>query len=440
MKEEFLQWLWKNCYYSSLLEAGDSSGNLEVLYPGDYNNDSGPDFFNTRLIISGTQWAGNTEVHINSSDWFRHGHHTDHSYDNVILHVVYHNDADAFTASGRRLTSVEVRFDSTMWDNYLSLVNSPNVFACSEYLGNIDHLFLHRWLHLLGEERLRRKSSDVSVVMSQTGDDWEETLYRMISRYFGYRVNTDPFSMLATRLPLRVLRKHADSLVQTEALLFGTAGMLDPVLFDEAVSDEYYQLLSREFRILSVKYSLQPLDGWIWKFHRLRPANFPTLRISQLAALLSSTSGLFSSVLNCSTVDELRSLFSVKASGYWDSHYSFGHESRNKSKNAGDKSVDLILINAIAPLLYHYGKQKGLNEWCELSEELLETLPSENNRLISDYTSAGIMSESAFISQALIELRSHYCRCHMCLECHIGAKLIASGDEIRRSESLFMEP
>ncbi len=299
MKEEFLHWLWKNRYFDASQLYNDEAEAIEVLTPGEYNTDSGPDFFNTRLIISGTHWAGNTEIHLNSSDWFRHGHHTDHAYDNVILHLVYTKDAEAYTASGRKLMTLELRFDKNLWENYLVLVNNPGVIACSKFLYQVDPFYLHHWFCSLTVARLERKSGEIGQILSRTGNDWEETLYRLISRYFGFRVNTDPFEILASRLPLKVIRKHADNLLQVEALLFGTAGLLDETLFRETVSDKYYSLLCREFRALSAKYSIEPVDGWMWKFHRLRPANFPTVRIAQLAALIASGDGLFSRILEC---------------------------------------------------------------------------------------------------------------------------------------------
>jgi hypothetical protein len=440
MKEVFLHWVWKNRYYdpSTLFVAG--VGPIEVLDPGLYNTDSGPDFFNTHLFIDKTHWAGNTEIHINASDWFRHGHHTDNAYNNVILHLVYNNDAAAYTASGRKLLTQELKFNNELWNNYLLLVNSSSVIACTDFLKKTDPFYFLNWFRTLSLQRLERKSKEVEVTLINTGNDWEETLYRLVSRYFGFRVNTDTFELLASRLPFKIIRKHADNMLQAEALLYGTAGLLDEQLFKEAVTDSYYNLLCREYHTLSVKYSLVSIDGWTWKFHRLRPANFPTLRISQLAALLINADGLFSRVLECKNCDDLRNLFSVSASEYWDTHYNFGATSERAAKNTGRTSVDLLLINAIVPLLYLYGKQKGKRGRCEQAVEILESLPPEGNRIIDDFISAGIKPESAFTTQALIELRNNFCRSHMCLECHIGAMIISSGQEIKHSDSLFLEP
>jgi len=440
MKEEFIHWLWKNQFFDGRSLCDREAGSIGVITPGVYNRDSGPDFFNTRLIIGGTEWAGNTEIHVNASDWYRHGHHIDHAYDNVILHIVYNEDADVYTASGRRLITIRLVFDPVLWENYLDFMNNPSPLPCSGLIGLTDGFRIKHWLWSIAVERLERKHDDIREILSKTGNDWEETLYRLVTRYFGFRVNTDPFGMLAARLPLKIIRKHSDQLIQVEALLYGTAGLLDEALFREAVNDSYYLLLLREYRVLGAKYSLQPVDGWLWKFHRLRPANFPTVRLSQLAALLSHSDGLFSRVLGCSDRESLRALLSVSASSYWNNHYQFGREVPPVAGRAGRQSADLLIINAIVPLLFVYGKVRQQQEWCDRAVEILDSLPPEKNSVVTDFTRAGLKPESAFASQALLELRNMRCRYHRCLDCTIGSSLIAMGQKIRRSDSLFLEP
>ncbi|MCI0522659.1 MAG: DUF2851 family protein, partial [Bacteroidales bacterium] len=287
---------------------------------------------------------------------------------------------------------------------------------------------------------ITRKSEEIIGILRQTGYDWEETLYRLVSRYFGFRVNTDPFAMLASHLPLKIIRKHSDNMTQVEALLFGTAGLLDEALFREAVTDSYYRLLCREYRMLKSKYSLVPIDGWMWRFHRLRPANFPTVRLSQLAALFSHSDGLFSRVVECISTDMLRALLSVRASDYWNNHYLFGKEVPPASRQAGRQSVDLLIINAVAPLIFVFGKLKQQPAMCERAIDLFESLPPEENSVVADFSAAGISADSAFTSQALLELRLSWCRYHRCLDCHIGSWLIASGHKIKGSGSLLLEP
>ena len=440
MKEEFLHWLWKNLFFDGVYLSGNEKVAISVITPGEYNRDAGPDFFNTRLLMGDTEWAGNTEIHVAASDWYRHGHHTDHSYDNVIIHLVHNADADVFTSRGRLLPAAQLEYDPALWDNYLDFVNNPSVLACAGLIGKTDGLMVKHWLWTLGLSRLARKGQEIKVMLGKTGGDWEETLYRLISRHFGFRVNTDPFEMLASRLPLKIIRKHSDDPSRVEALLFGTAGLLEDRLFREAVTDDYFMLLSREYRVLRSKYSLQPVDGWLWKFHRLRPANFPTVRLSQLAALVTHSEGLFSRMLECHDTSSLRALLSARASGYWSNHYHFGRAVPATPCRAGRQAADLLIINAAAPMLYVYGKIKQQKEKCDLALELLDSLAPEKNNAVNDFTGAGLRPESAFASQALLELRTFWCRYHRCLDCKIGSSLIGMGHAIRGSSSLLLEP
>jgi hypothetical protein len=253
-------------------------------------------------------------------------------------------------------------------------------------------------------------------------------------------VNTEPFEMLASALPFRIIRKHSDSRFQIEALLYGTAGMLDEGLFKEALNDRYYTDLIKEYKILSAKYSLRPVHGWIWKFSRLRPANFPTLRISQLAAMLSVAGGIFSRTLEAGTIHDLRNLFEVTASEYWDNHFVFGKVSRSYPKNTGSQATDILLINAIIPSIFVFGKYRDSNEICEKAITFLENIDPEENIIIKEWQSAGIDADTAFITQGLIQLRNSYCKKRRCLDCGIGNKLLMLGRNLKRSEDLMLEP
>ena len=440
MKEEFLHYLWKYSLYEpdKLL---DNEGNIiEVLSPGEYNRDAGPDFFNTRLRIAGMEWAGNVEIHIRASDFDNHKHNLDPAFNNVILHVVADNDRKVFNSKGKELLTVKLAFDPGVYDKYISLINNPFIIACQTGVSALDPLHIRHWLSSLVIERLQEKSDHIIKIYSNTGNDWEETYYRLLSRYFGFRVNTEPFEMLASAIPFRIIRKHSDSLFQIEALLFGTAGMLDEGLFREAVNDEYYLELIKEYRILSVKYSLHPVHGWIWKFARLRPANFPTVRISQLAAMLTITGGLFSRTLEARDIISLRSLFEAAASGYWDNHFVFGKKSRTYPKATGRQAADILLVNAVIPVLFVYGRSRDSQEICDRAVSFLEELDPEENSIIDEWRTAGIEADSAFISQALIQLRNCYCKKRRCLECRIGAKLIGMGASLKKPDELILEP
>lgn len=440
MKEEFLHYLWKYLLFdrNSLL---DNNGNIiTVIHPGEYNRDSGPDFFNARISAGGIEWAGNVEIHCRSSHFDSHGHNTDHAFDNVVLHVVAENDKKVFNARGEEILTVQIRFDESLYERYIELVNNPAIIACQDEITKIDGFFTRQWLGRLAVERLEKKSDAVLKIFRETGNDWEETFYRILIRYFGFRVNTEPFEMLANSLPFRIIRKHSDNRFQIEALLFGTAGMLEEGLFKEALSDKYYTELVREYRILSSKYSLKSLHGWVWKFHRLRPVNFPTVRLSQLAAMLSVTGGLFSRTTETEDIRELKDIFGVTASSYWDDHYVFGRKSRRFSKRTGSQATDILLINAVIPVIFLYGSMRDRREICEKALFFLESLPPEENRIIDEWIEIGIKPESALFSQALIQLRNEYCRKRRCLECSIGNRLIRTGKTLNDFKNLILEP
>jgi len=440
MKEEFLHYLWKYGLYSadSLL---DTDGNkISVIHPGEYNRDSGPDFFNARICIAGTEWAGNVEIHTRSSHFDVHGHNTDHAFDNVILHVVAENDRKVFNSRGEELLTVELVYDPVYFEKYQEIVNNPAVIACQNDIGRLDSFYLRHWLHSLLIERLQKKSDAIMKIFAETRNDWDETFYRVLTRYFGFRVNTEPFEMLASALPFKVIRKHADNRFQIEALLFGTAGMLDEGLFREAVSDNYYLDLIKEYKILSSKYSLMPIHGWLWKFSRLRPVNFPTIRISQLASMISVAGGLFSRTLEAADAGQLRELFEVSASEYWKDHYIFGRKSIRIAKNTGRQATDIFLVNAVIPLIFVYGRFKDNQGVRERALEFLEAIHPEENSIISDWKLSGMEAESAFYTQALLQLTEEYCRKRKCLECRIGCKLIGLGKTLKKENELMLEP
>ena len=440
MKEEFLHYLWKYRLYYALSLKDNDGNRIEVLSPGEYNTDSGPDFFNARIRIDRTVWAGNIEIHTRSSHFESHGHHLDHAYDNVILHIVYEKDREVRNARGEQLLTVEIGFDPAMTDKYLLLVNNPSIIACQDDITRTDRFLIRHWLNSLVVERLIEKTNSIESVLSETGHDWEETFYRMLSRYFGFRVNTEPFEMLASSIPFRIIRKHADNLFQLESLLFGTAGMLEEGLFRNAIKDNYYCSLMKEYRILSSKYSLKPVHGWLWKFTRLRPYNFPTVRISQLAAMLTVTGGLFSKIIEANDLKALRCLFEVSASEYWDNHYVFGKVSKGTGKKTGDTATDILLINAVIPVMFAYGRSHDNDSLRERALGFMEEIQPEANSVIDEWRKIGLDAASAFDTQALLQLRNEYCRKRRCLDCRIGARLISTGAEFKNDHELMLEP
>jgi hypothetical protein len=440
MKEEFLHYLWKyHLYYADKLK--DNDGNpIEVISAGEYNRDSGPDFFNARIRINGTEWAGNVEIHIKASHFEAHGHHRDHAYDNVILHIVSEDDKRVRNARGEEVLTSTIDFDGSLYEKYTSLVNNPFAIACQEEISQVDSFYIRHWLQALIVERVMAKSGMIDRILADTGNDWEEAFYRIITRYFGFRVNTGPFEMLSAALPFRIIRKHIDNRFQVEALLFGMAGMLEEGLFRNAINDDYYRDLIKEFRILSAKYSIQPIHGWLWKFSRLRPVNFPTVRISQLSSMLTVTGGLFSRVIEVKDIRELKKVFEVTASAYWDDHFVFGKKSRKVVKSTGETASDILLINSVIPMIFYYGQKRDASEFCERALMFFEDIHPEKNSIIDEWHTAGIVASSALESQALIQLRNEYCRKRRCLGCRIGSRLIGHGTRLKSPEELILEP
>jgi hypothetical protein len=440
MKEEFLHYLWKYGLYDQDRLFDNEKNKIIVLDPGEYNHDSGPDFFNARILVAGTIWAGNVEIHTKSSHFDNHGHHNDPAFNNVILHVVADNDKRVFNSKGEEILTAKISFDLSLYERYTCLVNNPYIIACQEDIKGIDKILMRHWLNSLVIERFQTKTASILKIFSETGNDWEETFYRVLARYFGFRVNTEPFEMLATALPFRIIRKHSDNIFQIEALLFGTAGLLEAGLFKEALSDEYYRNLLKEYSVLSVKYSIRPLHGWLWKFSRLRPPNFPTVRLSQLAAMLSVAGGVFSKVLEVTDIKQIKELFEVSASSYWDNHFVFGKKSRSVIKNTGSQAVDILLINAVIPMIFVYGQSRDCQDISERALSLLENITPEDNTITTEWKAVGIVADSAFYSQALIQLRNEYCKKRKCLNCRIGNNIISQGKKLKDREELLLEP
>lgn len=439
MKEEFLHYLWKyGLYYKEKLVDPDGRP-ITVLNPGTYNRDSGPDFFNARIIIDGTTWAGNVEIHMSASDFDNHGHQNDPAYNNVIIHIVLKNDRKVYNSRGEEIFTVAIAYDDSIYERYLSLVNNPYIIACQDDIKKAGHVNIQYWLNALAIERLELKTGPVQMMLDETGNDWDEVLYRMLCRYFGFRVNSEPFERLARTIPFRIIRKHTDDIFQIEALLFGAAGMLDEKLFKEAINDDYYARLIREFKILGSKYSIKPLHGWIWKFSKLRPVNFPTVRISQLARMLSVSGGLFSRVIGTGDPKMMKELFEVPVSDYWEDHFVFGRKSSRSVKKTGSQATDILIINAIVPLLFVFGKQRHRQDLCEKAVILLEDTPAEINLITKEWSRTGIIAKSAFQSQALLQLRNEYCRKRRCLDCRIGNRLLAMGKELKEEKDILLE-
>ncbi|MCB2197575.1 MAG: DUF2851 family protein [Bacteroidetes bacterium] len=419
MKEEFLHYIWKYQLFSNSALKTTHNKSVQIIKPGMHNHDSGPDFFNAKIKIEDTIWAGNVEIHINSSDWYKHNHQDDGAYNNVVLQVVYTHDKDITRANGETIPTVELCFDKKLLDNYETLIQQETWIPCEHDLNKVDSFTIQNWIEKLAVERLEEKSDRIYDLLKQTNNSWEEAFYIQLARNFGFKLNAEPFEQLTKSLPLTYLAKHKDNLFQIEALLFGQAGFLD-----ENEGDEYFQKLKQEYLYLKKKFNLKGIERHLWKFLRSRPGNFATIRIAQFAQLIHRSAALFSKVLQTENVKEFYTLFYIVPSDYWENHYQFNKESVKKSKSLGKSAIDILLINTIIPFLFVYGKAKGLIDLQNRAIEFLEAIKPEKNSIITKWSNLGIKSASAFETQALIQLKNRYCNHKKCLNCQIGNSLI----------------
>ncbi|PKP24340.1 MAG: DUF2851 domain-containing protein [Bacteroidetes bacterium HGW-Bacteroidetes-22] len=419
MREEFVYYLWQHRLLPQQLVTTQGEY-IEVVHPGTRNIDSGPDYFNARLRIGDTLWAGNVEIHVKTSDWARHGHSGDKAYDNVILHVVIQDDASPEGAPGHTLV-IGNYVDHDLENKYEQLMASRGKVPCEPDTAQAGPLALEAMLSCTLVERLQSRYNEIERLLAETKLSWEEAFYLRMTRSYGLRVNADAMEMLARSLPLKILGRHRDSLVQLEALLFGQAGLLN-----QSFTETWPRQLQNEYSFLQKKYSLNPLDSSIWKFARLRPPSFPTLRIAQFASLIHYSQGLFSRLTSIGTVGDAVALLMVPASDYWKNHYRFELISPPHSSSPGNNSIWLILINTVVPFLFAWGRDRGDQNASDRAINLLSQVPAEENSQISFWKSLGIDVPSSFHSQALLELKKNYCDRRRCLECQIGHQLIRS--------------
>ena len=421
MREEFLYYLWENRLIDKALQTTEGEA-VDIVATGYRNTDSGPDFLEARIQIGDKLWAGHVEIHVKASDWNRHGHQTDKAYKNVILHVVYENDTKV-----NNIPTLELKghFDETLFANYQKFISSKNWIPCEKSITQVPVFTRLSWLDRMAIERLESKSETVTKILNTNQFDWEDALYKLLMRYFGLKVNTEAFEYLSNILPFKTLLKHADNLLQLEAMLFGCAGFLE-----DDFTEEYPLLLKREFAVMKAKFNLLTMPAERWKFLRMRPSNFPTIRLAQMAQLIHKNGCLFSKIREAKNGNEVKSMFNVAASEYWKTHYRFGTPTESKPKHLGDSTADVLMINAVAPLLFCYGKLHKDDSVCETAMQFLEETEAEDNAIIRHFTQCGITAENAMQTQALLHLYSYFCKRKRCLECRIGNVLLHKTNQI----------
>ncbi len=421
MKESILHFVWQSKLFLPLGQVTTDGEAVEVVHTGFHNTDAGPDFFNAKVKIGDTLWAGNVEMHVRSSDWYRHNHHTDKSYNSVVLHVVREADVEVLSQNGNRIAQLVLKYPEHIERNYRELKEKQAPIACADKLAEVPHIFIRSWEYALLTERFKEKINIIERLLDHTQHHWEECFYITLARNFGFRTNADAFEKLAKSLPQHILAKHKDNLMQIEALLFGQAGLLP-----SSPDDDYARQLVEEYAFLKHKYKLSgQIDKSHWKLLRLRPTNFPHVRIAQFAALVHSSSKLFSKIVERPEISYLQTLFDCTPSDYWSHHYTFRPSDTKRVKKLGQQSIQTILINTVIPFLFCYASHRGDQHLKDRAVRLLEELPPEHNAVISLWHSIGIECLSAYDSQALLHLKKHYCDKKDCTRCRIGHKVLA---------------
>ena len=423
--EKLLHYVWKHKLFPPEPLYTTAGQPIEIIDTGLHNTNAGPDFFNAKVKIGGEIWVGNVEIHDHSSDWFVHNHHRDDHYNNVILHIAEAVDADVKTANGLIPPQLQLTVPPLIAQHYTELLQTDDYPPCYQIIPNLMPLTVHSWLNALETERLERKTDDILRRVSHANGSWEAGYFITLARSYGFGINSDAFEQWASSIPLNDVAHHRDDLFQVEAIFLGLAGLLETSAIPErhraeALADDYYQHLQKEYVYLAHKFNFKPVSHSIWRFLRLRPANFPHIRINQLAHLYYMRKAELSQIIACTSLKEAREALITSVTPYWENHYSFGAESPRKEKKTSTVSLNLLLINAVIPTLFAYGRHKQDERLCERAFSFLEQLKAENNHIVRTWQRVGLNVETAADSQALIQLKKEYFDRKDCLRCRFG--------------------
>ena len=416
MTERLLQYIWQFQYFNRASLQTTDGEPLEIIFAGTINKNQGPDFHNARIRIGNTILAGTIEIHCKASEWEKHQHHNDKNYRNVILHVVFENDA--IFSNHIPVLELKSSISNLMLQQYDRLMMSNTFIACSGSIHEIKDITWFSWKERLLAERLTRKAVKIHELLNQNNAHWEETFWWLLARSFGTKVNSDAFEAIARSVSIAVLARHKNSIHQLEALLLGQANLLN-----EKFEDEYPKMLQREYQFLKTKYNLVPI-GIPVHFLRMRPGNFPTIRLAQLAMLITQSTHLFSKTLEADKVKDIEGWLNCSANDFWHYHYHFHLQSKFKKKRLGKSTIATIIINTVIPSLFAYGLYYNNEQQKHKAVSWLEQISTENNSVLSGFAQLSVISKTAYDSQALIELKNEYCIKKRCLECSVGNAIL----------------
>ncbi len=420
MKEDFLHFVWRFKKWKRTPLKTFQNQALDILHPGYYLQNAGPDFFHALLRIDSQKWAGNVEIHLKSSDWYVHHHETDANYDSVILHVVWEHDVAVYRNDASEIPVLELKHyvDASLVNKYRELLAAKTWINCEKQLHLLSQSTLSLWLERLYIERLEQKTMALEELLRQTTNNWEQVFFNALAKSFGLNSNGAAFEALFRTLPFSVLKKEQHDLEALEALLFGGSGLLN-----HPFEDTYPKHLKAKWLFLAHKYQLPITPNLAPQFFKHRPDNFPTIRLAQLAQLLHQKPLLFQQCVSVNSLLDLKGLFTIRASRYWDTHYTFDHATRSKPKYLSNDFIDLLILNCVVPVLFCYAKHKGIHN-SELLLEFVGKIKSERNSTIDKFQQLGLQSHSSLHSQAFMHLKNNYCNQNKCLHCEIGKNLI----------------
>lgn len=420
MKEELLYYIWQFQKFKISQLSTTTGQDIVILNPGQRLAQSGPDFFNALIVIDNQKWAGNIEIHVKSSDWYLHYHEQDSNYDNVILHVVWEHDVEVFRKDNTTIPVLELRnyVDSDFVNQYSTLVKSGKWIPCESSLRKFDKLTVLNWFDRLYFDRLEQKSETVNELLKETGNDWETVFFCLLAKNFGLNINGNAFLSMAKSLTYNIVRKEQHDIENLEALFLGQCGLLK-----DDFQDSYALGLKLRWQYLKSKYNLDDFIPEQPQFYKLRPDNFPTIRLVQLAQLYYRNQSLFSKCLTLQTPAEFYDLFGIKASAYWDTHYLFDKISKKKTKSLSKSFIDLLLINTIIPVLFAYNEYLR-KEADDFILEFMTRIKPEKNMVVTKFSELGLKTENAFHTQAVIHLKKNYCDAKKCLQCNFGKIII----------------
>lgn len=417
INERLLHFIWQFQYFNKSELTTTAGEPISISFPGTYNTNQGPDFSNAKIRIGKTLWAGAIELHVKTSDWHKHKHTEDNNYNNVILHVVWEHDRQEENIP---VLELKGRVSKILLHRYEELMNARSFIPCENSINTVRSITWKSWKDRLVAERLIRKSALAESFLKESNYHWEETFWWLLARNFGMKVNAEAFEAIARSIPVNTLAKHKNQLHQLEALLLGQAGLLSGK-FEE----DYSKMLQKEYLFLKQKYSLKPVNMPV-HFLRMRPGNFPTVRLAQLAMLVHHSAHLFSKIKEANSLKEVKAWFDIMANDYWHYHYRLDEPSSLKRKKLGDTMIDNIVINTICPLIFAYGVNHDEQRYKDKSLFWLGQTTAEKNNITKGFQQAGLSNKNAFDSQALIELKNEYCNKKRCLECGVGNVLLSN--------------